>query len=71
MGIDPLMYERISGKSADPTKRLGEVLASRVTKQHDRDELPKGISGGFRLMRFPDMFAQLWLTWRNHRRTRD
>lgn len=28
MGIDPRMYEKYSGRSGDPYKRLGEALAT-------------------------------------------
>lgn len=71
MGIDPLMYERISGKSADPTKRLGEVLAKNAKKQQERDELPKGFRGGLRTVAKPWLFSQIWLFWKNARRARD
>lgn len=27
MAIDPMLYEKYSGRSADPTQRLGEALA--------------------------------------------
>ncbi|MGH7131697.1 MAG: hypothetical protein ACREJO_07115 [Phycisphaerales bacterium] len=27
MAIDPMLYEKYSGRSADPTQRMGEALA--------------------------------------------
>lgn len=35
MAIDPLLYERISGRSADPSKRLGEALAQTAKPSKD------------------------------------
>lgn len=64
MVIDPRLYEKVSGRSADPTRRLGEVLAKDAKSQAAGDELPKGVSGGFRVMRMPGVWAQLWLVWR-------
>lgn len=60
MAIDPRLYEKYSGRSGDPYKRLGEALAQNVKAQHARDAMPKGVSGGFQAMRQPGMFAQLW-----------
>jgi hypothetical protein len=32
MGIDPRLYEKLSGRSGDPYKRLGEALAQDATR---------------------------------------
>lgn len=61
MVIDPKLYEKVSGRSADPSRRLGEALANSARAQSERDELPKGVRGGFRVMRIPGVFAQFWL----------
>ncbi len=45
MAIDPRLYEKYSGRSGDPYKRLGEVLAKDAKVQSERDEMPKGVSG--------------------------
>lgn len=70
MGIDPMMYERISGRSADPTKRMGEVLSQNAKAKQSRDAMPKGVKGGFQTMRAPGMLGQLWVWWQNRRRAR-
>lgn len=71
MVIDPRLYEKVSGRSADPTRRLGEVLAKDAKAKGRRDELPKGVSGGLRMMRYPGSWAQWWLIWRLWRRNKD
>ena len=38
MAIDPRLYEKYSGRSGDPYKRLGEALAKGVKAQHDREK---------------------------------
>lgn len=60
MAIDPLMQERLSGRSGDPSKRLGEALAKNAKAQHDRDAMPKGVTGGFNTMRQPGIVAQIY-----------
>ena len=60
MAIDPMMYEKYSGRKGDPHARLGEALARNVKAQHRRDAAPKGASGGFRIMAFPGLIAQLF-----------
>jgi hypothetical protein len=35
MAIDPLLYERVSGRSADPSNRLGEALAQTAKPAKD------------------------------------
>lgn len=71
MVIDPKLYEKVSGRSADPSRRLGEVLAKNAKAKSTRDELPKGVSGGFRMMRLPGSYAQWWLIWKLWRRSKD
>jgi len=58
MVIDPKLYEKVSGRSADPSRRLGEVLAQGAKKQAERDELPKGVAGGLKVARMPGTWAQ-------------
>lgn len=70
MAIDPRLYEKYSGKSGDPYKRLGEALAKGVKAQHARDSMPKGVSGGFRTMMLPGFFAQIANWFKDRRRAR-
>lgn len=44
MAIDPLLYERVSGRSADPSKRLGEALAQ--TAKPSKDHYAEASSAG-------------------------
>jgi hypothetical protein len=46
MAIDPRLYEKYSGRSGDPYKRLGEALARDAKIKQDRDSMPKGARGG-------------------------
>jgi hypothetical protein len=46
MTIDPRLYEKYSGRSGDPYKRLGEVLARDAKVKQDREAMPKGTRGG-------------------------
>lgn len=67
MVIDPRLYEKVSGRSADPSRVLGEVLAKDAKATGERDALPKGVSGGLRVTRMPGIFAQwrnFWHLWR-------
>ena len=61
MAIDPRDYEKYSGRKGDPYTRMGEVLSQNVKAQRQRDEMPKGVAGGFNTMRQPGMFAQFFL----------
>lgn len=63
MVIDPKLYERVSGRSADPSRLMGETLAKGARSQSERDALPKGFSGGWRVTRIPGVFAQFWHFW--------
>jgi len=51
MAIDPMMYQKLSGRKGDPYTRLGEALAKDVKVKKDRAEMPKGVGGG------------LWMSW--------
>lgn len=70
MVIDPRLYEKVSGRSADPSRRLGEALAKSDRAQSERDALPKGVRGGLRVTRMPGIFAQMWLVSRLWRRSK-
>jgi len=70
MAIDPGLYEKYSGRTGDPRTRLGEALARNVKAKHSRDEMPKGVSGGFRTMMMPGLIAQVFNWFKNKRRER-
>lgn len=70
MGIDPLLYEKYSGRKGDPYTRLGHVLAKDAKAKQQRDEMPKGLAGGLRTIRQPGIFAQIWLWFKNRQRER-
>lgn len=70
MTIDPRLYEKYSGRKGDPTTRLGEVLAKGEKVQAERDEMPKGVSGGFKVMRNPGYFAQIWFWLKDRSRSK-
>ena len=70
MAIDPLMYERLSGRKGDPQTRLGEALARDVKAKQERDELPKGMRGGFRIAALPGIWANLWFAIKDRLRNR-
>jgi hypothetical protein len=50
MAIDPMLYEKVSGRRGDPHTRLGEALARNMKAKHRRDALPKGLKGGLRII---------------------
>lgn len=70
MAIDPLMYQKMSGRKGDPYTRMGEALAKDVKSKAERDEMPKGVAGGFRTMRAPGMWAQLWFWFKDRGRSK-
>ncbi|MCA9277466.1 MAG: hypothetical protein H6815_01610 [Phycisphaeraceae bacterium] len=39
MTIDPLLYEKLSGKQGDPQKRLGEALSQHAKRSAETKEL--------------------------------
>ena len=59
MAIDPMLYEKYSGRSADPTQRMGEALAGASKRSSQIG------SGGERDGGRPDsMFLGLKAQWR-------
>lgn len=70
MTIDPRLYEKYSGRKGDPYTRLGEALAKGVKAQHGRDEMPKGASGGFRMIGMPGIFGQFWFWLKDRQRSK-
>ncbi len=68
MAIDPLMYEKMSGRKGDPYTRMGEVLAKDAKAQQARDAMPKGFVGGIKNIRWPGMWANVWLWFRDRTR---
>ena len=70
MTIDPRLYEKYSGRKGDPYTRLGHALAKNAKVQAQRDEMPKGVSGGFRTMRTPGIFAQVWFRLKDRSRSK-
>ncbi len=70
MAIDPRLYEKYSGRSGDPYKRLGEVLAKDAKAKSERDEMPKGVSGGFKTMRAPGIWSQIFFWWKDRTRSK-
>jgi hypothetical protein len=70
MAIDPMMYEKFSGRKGDPTTRLGEALAKHAKAKQERDELPKGVSGGMKTIAKPGFFAQLFYWWKDRQRSK-
>ena len=70
MVIDPKLYEKVSGRTGDPMMRMGAALAKNAKAKQGRDAMPKGVEGGFRVMRMPGLFAQIWYWWQDRRRSR-
>ncbi len=70
MAIDPMMYERLSGRKGDPNTRLGESLAQNAKAKQQRDEMPKGAQGGMRVNAMPGIWANLWFAIKDHFRTK-
>lgn len=70
MAIDPRLYEKYSGRSGDPYKRLGEALAKNVKAKHQRDAMPKGYMGGLRTTMWPGFIAQIINWFRDRARTK-
>lgn len=60
MAIDPMMYQKLSGRKGDPYTRMGEALAKNAKHKQERDALPKGVSGGLRISMMPGIFANLF-----------
>lgn len=70
MAIDPRLYTKYSGRTGDPRDRLGAVLAQNAKAKQQRDEMPKGVSGGFRVNRMPGIWGNLFFWWKNRQRER-
>lgn len=70
MTIDPRIYEKYSGRKGDPYMRLGQALAQDAKARQERDEMPKGVSGGLHTMRLPGVLAQVLLWFKSRRRER-
>lgn len=70
MAIDPLMYQKMSGRKGDPYTRMGEALAKDAKAKSQRDEMPKGAAGGFRVMGLPGMFGQFWFWLKDKSRSK-
>jgi hypothetical protein len=60
MAIDPMMYQKLSGRKGDPYTRMGEALAKDAKHKQERDALPKGVAGGFKIAAMPGIFANLF-----------
>ena len=70
MAIDPRLYEKYSGRKGDPMTRLGQALAKESKAKSDRAEMPKGFSGGFRTMRSPGIWAQIYYWFKDRARSK-
>jgi hypothetical protein len=70
MAIDPELYKKYSGRSGDPYTRLGEALAQNAKAKQQRDAMPKGVSGGLRVMLLPGIVANLWYAIKNRLRAK-
>jgi hypothetical protein len=70
MAIDPRMYEKYSGKKGDPSMRMGAALAQNDKAKQERDEMPKGVSGGMRTMAGPGWFMQIFYAIKDRFRTK-
>lgn len=71
MAIDPRLYTKYSGRTGDPYTRLGEALAQDVKAKHARDEMPKGVSGGMKVVRQPGIFSNIFIAIRDMMRSKD
>lgn len=70
MAIDIRDYQKYSGRSGDPYTRMGQALAKNAKATQERDAMPKGVSGGFRMMRTPGIFAQIWFWLKDRSRSK-
>lgn len=70
MAIDPMLYQKLSGRKGDPYTRLGEALAKGVKAQSERDALPKGLSGGLKVSLLPGYFANIFFWLKSKNRTK-
>jgi hypothetical protein len=70
MAIDPMLYEKVSGRKGDPQARLGSALAKESKMKQDRDGMPKGFSGGLNTIAKPGMIAQIWYWFKDRTRSK-
>jgi hypothetical protein len=70
VAIDPMLYQKLSGRKGDPHTRLGEVLAKDAKAKQERDAMPKGVSGGMRTIGKPGMFMQLYYWFKDRARSK-
>ncbi len=70
MGIDPMLYEKYSGRKGDPQARLGSALAKNAKAQSGRDEMPKGVAGGFKVSAMPGIWGQIFFWWKDRTRSK-
>ncbi len=68
MAIDPMLYRKLSGRTGDPHTRLGEALAKNAKAKSQRDEMPKGVSGGLRTTTMPGIWAQIFFWFKDRGR---
>jgi hypothetical protein len=70
VGIDPILYEKYSGRTGDPHSRLGEALARSEKGKARREGMPKGVSGGLRVSMLPGEWANIFFFWKWFRHSR-
>lgn len=68
MGIDPLLYEKYSGRKGDPNLRKGAVLSKAAKNKQERDAMPKGVTGGLKVTFLPGIWANLFFWVKNKER---
>jgi hypothetical protein len=70
MAIDPMMYQRLSGRKGDPYTRMGEALAKNAEHKQERDALPKGVSGGLKVTLMPGTWLNIFYWFKSKDRTK-
>lgn len=70
MAIDPRLYEKYSGRSGDPYRRLGEVLAKDAKVKQDRASMPKGFRGGMKVTMMPGWWGQIFFWIKDRQRSK-
>lgn len=63
MAIDPLLYEKISGRKGDPHQRLGEALAksARAPKKDHYGDAPE--ESGYTKFGLAGFYGLKWQAW--------
>lgn len=64
MGIDPMLYQKYSGRSGDPHTRLGEALAKNEKRKSRRDGMAKGVAGGVKVSMMPGSWWNVFYFWK-------